>query len=413
MKKISKGTAIALSSVLALGVIGGGGAAAAVAMDKDTVTITTDGSSQTVDTRAKTVAQLLEQQGITLAEHDVIQPQVDTPVVDGAAVTIKIGKPLTLNVDGKTITRWTTALTLDEALAQLDLDDAKNLVSTNRSTALQRQGLQVEVVTPKTVTITTASGTKTVEVPGNATVGDALKAAGLSLDNLDKVSASPASPVTADQKITYQDVAYRPILVTSEIAFDEKTVDDASLPKGERKVVTKGVKGHKQTAITEVYLDGKLVSNNHKTGEKVTAQPVTQVVHVGTKQAEPVDTSSSDTSSKTSSTPKTTTPPRTNTSVTAKSGGYSGSCEASNYWQGQMTATGERFNPMGMTAAHKSMPFGTKLKVTNKANGKSVIVTINDRGPYIGGRCLDLAKGAFLQIASENAGIAQVSYVQV
>ena len=418
MKKISKGTAIALSSVLALGVIGGGGAAAAVAMDKDTVTITTDGSTQTVDTRAKTVAQLLEQQGITLAEHDVIQPQVDTPVADGATVTIKIGKPLTLNVDGKTITKWTTALTLDEALAQLDLDDSKNLVSTNRSTALQRQGLQVEVVTPKTVTITTASGTKTVEVPGNATVGDALKAAGLTLDNLDKVSAQPASPVTADQKITYQDVAYRPILVTSEIAFDEKTVDDATLPKGETKVATKGVKGHKQTAITEVYLDGKLVSNSHKTGEKVTQKPVTQVVHVGTKQAEPAepaDTSSTTTTSKTTAAPRTTTPPRTNTntSVAPKSGGYSGSCEASNYWQGQMTATGEQFNPNGMTAAHKTMPFGTKLKVTNKANGKSVVVTINDRGPYIGGRCLDLAKGAFLQIASENAGIAQVSYVQV
>ena len=413
MKKISKGAVIALSSVLALGVVGGGGAAA-VAMDKDTVTITTDGSTQTIDTRAKTVGQLLEQQGITLAEHDVIQPQVDAPVADGGAVTIKIGKPLTLNVDGKTITKWTTALTLDEALAQLDLDDAKNLVSTNRSTALKREGLQVEVLTPKTVTITMASGTRTVEVPGNATVGDALKAAGVALDKLDKVSAAPASPVTDAQKITYQNVHHRPIIVTSEVAFDEKTVDDASLPKGETKVVTKGVKGQKQTFITEVYLDGKLVSNKHKSGEKVTKQPVAQVVHVGTKVVTPKSTPTS-TATKTSTASKTstTTQPKTNTSVPAKSGGYSGSCEASNYWQGQMTATGEQFNPWGMTAAHKTMPFGTKLKVTNQANGKSVVVTINDRGPYIGGRCLDLAKGAFLQIASENAGIAQVSYVQV
>lgn len=412
MKKISTGAVIALSSVLALGVVVGGGAAAATALDKDTVTITTDGSTQTVDTRANTVAQLLEQQGITLAEHDVIAPQIDTPVADGTTVTIKIGKPLTLNVDGTTITKWTTALTLDEALAQLNLDDAKNVISTNRSTALQREGLQVEVVTPKTVTITTAAGVKTVEVPGNATIGDALKAAGLTLDNLDKVSAKPTSLVTNDQKITYQDVAYRPIIVTSDVAFDEKTIDDATLPKGETKIVTKGVKGQKQTAITEVYLDGKLVSNSHKTGEKITKQPVAQIVHVGTKPA--ATTTAPTTPKTTTTTPKTTTTtPKTDTSVNAKAGGYSGSCEASNYWDPQPVASGGMFNPNAMTAAHKTLPFGTKLKVTNQANGKSVVVTINDRGPYIGGRCLDLSKGAFLQIANESAGVAQVSYVQV
>ena len=78
-----------------------------------------------------------------------------------------------------------------------------------------------------------------------------------------------------------------------------------------------------------------------------------------------------------------------------------------------MTATGEVFNPWGMTAAHKTLPFGTMLRVTNVANGKSVVVRINDRGPYISGRCLDLSKGAFLQIASESAGVAQVTYTQV
>lgn len=400
VKKISKGAVIALSSVLALGVLGGGGAAAAIALDKDTVTITTDGSTQTVDTRAKTVAQLLEQQGITLAEHDVIQPEIDAPVADGGTVTIKIGKPLTLNVDGKTITKWTTALTLDEALAQLDLDDAKNLISTNRSTALKREGLQVEVVTPKTVTITTKSGDKTIEVPGNATVAQALKAVGVKLEDQDLVSVEPTSTVVAGQKITYQDVHRRPIIVTSDIAFDVKRVDDATLLKGDTKIVTKGVKGKKQTFITQVYLDGKLISNHFKTGEKVVKQPEAQVVHVGTKVVP-------------ATTPAKTSTPKTNTSVTPKSGGASGSCQASNYWQGQMTANGEVFNPMGMTTAHKTLPFGTMLKVTNTANGKSVVVRVNDRGPFISGRCLDLSKGAFLQIASESAGVAQVTFVQV
>lgn len=398
MKKFSKGAIVALSSVLALGVVGGG-AAGAIALDKDTVTITADGATQTVDTRAKTVAQLLDQQGITLAEHDVIQPEVNTALSDGSAITIKYAKPLTLNVDGKTITQWTTALTLDEALAQLDLDDSKNLISTNRSTALKREGLQVEVITPKTVTITTKDGDKTVEVPGNATVGDALKAAGITLDDLDKVSAEPTTAVTNNQKIVYQDVHYRPIIVTSEIAFDVKEVEDATLPKGEKKVVTKGVKGEKQTFITQVYLDGKLVSNHHKTGEKVVKQPVAQVVHVGTKEVAKTTT----TTTTTTTTPKTTS--SENTTVTPKAGGYSGSCEASNYWDPQPVASGGMFDPWAMTAAHKTLPFGTKLKVTNTANGKSVVVTINDRGPYSGSRCLDLSLGAMQAVGGISSGV--------
>ena len=83
-------------------------------------------------------------------------------------------------------------------------------------------------------------------------------------------------------------------------------------------------------------------------------------------------------------------------------------CEASNYWQGQMTASGERFDLSAMTAAHKTLPFNTKVRVTNKANGKSVVVRINDRGPYIGGRCIDLSRGSFSHIASPSAGVAQV-----
>jgi rare lipoprotein A len=58
------------------------------------------------------------------------------------------------------------------------------------------------------------------------------------------------------------------------------------------------------------------------------------------------------------------------------------------------TASGERMNPAAMTAAHRSLPFGTKIKVVNKRNGKSVVVRINDRGPFVKGRVLDLSKAA-------------------
>jgi rare lipoprotein A len=57
---------------------------------------------------------------------------------------------------------------------------------------------------------------------------------------------------------------------------------------------------------------------------------------------------------------------------------------------GSKTASGERLNPGTLTAAHRTLPFGTKVRVTNKHNGRSVIVTINDRGPFVRGRIIDL-----------------------
>ncbi|MQY05528.1 septal ring lytic transglycosylase RlpA family protein [Actinomadura macrotermitis] len=87
-----------------------------------------------------------------------------------------------------------------------------------------------------------------------------------------------------------------------------------------------------------------------------------------------------------------------------------GSCQASFYGEGQMTASGERFRPNGLTAAHKTLPMGTRVRVTNKNNGRSVIVRINDRGPYAGGRCLDLSTGAMKRVGGIGSGVIPVRY---
>lgn len=82
---------------------------------------------------------------------------------------------------------------------------------------------------------------------------------------------------------------------------------------------------------------------------------------------------------------------------------------ASWYGSGARTANGESFNPSGLTAAHRSLPFGTRVRVTNLANGRSVVVRINDRGPFIGGRVIDLSKGAASVIGMLGSGVARVS----
>lgn len=77
-------------------------------------------------------------------------------------------------------------------------------------------------------------------------------------------------------------------------------------------------------------------------------------------------------------------------------------------FHGRLTANGERYNQYAMTAAHKTLPFGTRIRVTNMYNGRSVIVRINDRGPYIRGREIDLSKGSAQEIGLISSGVANV-----
>lgn len=95
--------------------------------------------------------------------------------------------------------------------------------------------------------------------------------------------------------------------------------------------------------------------------------------------------------------------------TTTSSTGHSYSGRASYYWQPQRVASGGWFNPNALTAAHKTLPFGTKVRVTNRNNGRSVVVTINDRGPYVRGRIIDLSRAAAHRINMQGSGVVPVS----
>jgi len=78
-------------------------------------------------------------------------------------------------------------------------------------------------------------------------------------------------------------------------------------------------------------------------------------------------------------------------------------------FHGRRTASGERFNSYDMTAAHRSLPFGTRLRVVNESNGRSVVVRVNDRGPFAHRRIIDLAKGPAQALGLTAAGTGYVS----
>ncbi|MFA7616127.1 MAG: septal ring lytic transglycosylase RlpA family protein [Moheibacter sp.] len=93
--------------------------------------------------------------------------------------------------------------------------------------------------------------------------------------------------------------------------------------------------------------------------------------------------------------------------------GLSGSGKASwygNQFHGKKTASGDVYNMHEYTAAHKTLPFGTKVKITNQKNGKSVIVEVNDRGPFVKSREFDLSRAAFNEIGNTNSGVISVDY---
>jgi rare lipoprotein A len=75
---------------------------------------------------------------------------------------------------------------------------------------------------------------------------------------------------------------------------------------------------------------------------------------------------------------------------------------------GPLTATGERYNPQGMTAAHRTIAFGSKVRVTNLRSGRTAIVIINDRGPYSGGRIIDLSAAAAEAVGIKGSGVGKV-----
>ncbi|MCQ4260734.1 septal ring lytic transglycosylase RlpA family protein [Stutzerimonas stutzeri] len=117
----------------------------------------------------------------------------------------------------------------------------------------------------------------------------------------------------------------------------------------------------------------------------------------------------------------TSQPPRTPTSsqpekTPAPTSELLGSGKASYYGSqhhNKLTANGERFDQNSLTAAHRTLPFGSKVRVTNTRTGKSVVVRINDRGPFVRGRIIDLSKAAFQSIGSTRSGVIRVRLERV
>ncbi|GGR64224.1 uncharacterized protein YabE (DUF348 family) [Nocardioides luteus] len=251
------------------------------------VIVSVDGKAKDVSVHADTVGEVLEAEGIKVGDRDAVAPSVDTKVEDGSAISVRYARQLSLDVDGKAQDHWVTATTVGGALAEIGRDFDRAELSTSRGAYIGRDGMSLDVVTPKTIEVELA-GKKAKKVSVTAlTVGDALEDLKVDLERRDKVTPAADKALKSGQKIVFTDFSAKNEKVARETieAPVEKREDD-SLPKGETEVVEEGADGVRSVTYRIVYKNGEAVSKK-VLKQNVLDKPETRIIKVGTKEEAP------------------------------------------------------------------------------------------------------------------------------
>ena len=262
------------------------------------VSLNVDGHVSKVSTYGGTVADALSKANITVGSHDVVVPALDTQVADGQNVSVRYGRLVTVNLDGKATSVWTTATTVDGALTELGVREAGVQLSVDRSLTLGREGLSFTAVSPKQISVT-VDGKATKSTSTDATVADVLATMGVKFDSNDIVKPALTTAVTEGAAIKVSRVK-----ITSDktyVAVDNKTITtkDSSMAKGTTKVTVAGSDGKRTITWRVTTVDGK-VTQRTKVASAITTQPVTRKIVVGTKVVATTSSSSSGSSSSSS-----------------------------------------------------------------------------------------------------------------
>lgn len=245
------------------------------------VTLSVDGEVTDVRGMHSTVGDVLASEGIEVGEHDVVQPDVTATVKDGQSVIVRYGRQLRVDVDGTITTYWTTATTLDSAIRDLGLRLEGAELSASRSQALGREGLALEVTMPKDITLT-ADGETTEVTTTEQTVGDVLTVAGIELGETDIVEPAADVAITAGLGIVVKRITVETTTESFAVPFKTTERKTNDLYTGETKTETKGVEGTRVVRKAITSTDGK-VTGEQVLSDKVTKEPTTRVVLVGTK----------------------------------------------------------------------------------------------------------------------------------
>ncbi|MFP1630008.1 ubiquitin-like domain-containing protein [Streptomyces sp. 5K101] len=258
-----------------------GGTSAFVAADK-AVRLTVDGETRTLHTFADDVRELLHDEGLAVAPHDIVAPGADADLDNGDEVVVRYGRPLALTLDGHRRTVWTTARSVEEALRQLGVRAEGAFLSVSRSSALPRSGLAFDVRTERSVTFMADGRERTIRTNA-ATVREALAEAGIRLRGQDTTSVPPESFPGDGQTVTVMRVTRSREVREEPIPYAVERTRDPRLFAGTEVVVRQGEPGVRRVTYALRTVDG-VRQKPRELSVEIVREPVTEQVRVGTRQ---------------------------------------------------------------------------------------------------------------------------------
>ncbi|CUR58255.1 Transglycosylase domain protein [metagenome] len=275
---------IALIALVTLVVLAVAGTTLGYAKMSKSVTLSLDGQAEQVSALGTTVGDVLNSEGISVGEHDVVAPSLDEQVEDGDRITVRFGRQLTLSVDGNPQTYWVTATDVDGALSQIGRTFAGADLSASRGTDISRDGMRLTVTTPKRVQIKVGRGELVTRKLAVLTVEDALRELGVKVDQDDVVKPALSTRITNGSKVVVTRIRIVTKSVEDEvIAYDTVETEDSSAYEGDDTVEREGVDGRRDVTYRLVFRNGKLSVTKVITAD-VTRKPVSELIAVGTKE---------------------------------------------------------------------------------------------------------------------------------
>ncbi|MGY1723081.1 ubiquitin-like domain-containing protein [Blastococcus sp. SYSU DS0533] len=269
---------LSLFALVLLGLVGG---TLAFFLAQKSVALTVDGQTQEVGTYAGTVAEVLEEEGLTLTAHDVVLPAADQAVADGDAVVLTRARPLELTVDGVSREVRVTALSVEEALQQLGFRTDGLVVSASRSERLPLEGMRLSITTPKDVVLVT-DGQERVVTTTAATAGDLLAEQGIALSATDRTSLRLEQALLNRMRLQVYRVQVSDVTETTAVPHGRVETQDAEAFQGDETVTVPGADGEQVTTYRVTVVDGTETSRE-TLSTSVTREPVDEQVTVGTK----------------------------------------------------------------------------------------------------------------------------------
>lgn len=255
-----------------------------------TVTLTVDGKSQTIRTFGGDVESVLASEGISVSGRDAVLPSLDSEVDEGTEISVRFGRKLVVDLDGTKSTHWTTASRVESALRDIGVRASRGTqLSASRGATIDREGMLLQVTTPKRLTIVVGDQKPRVVNLAVRSPQSALKEVGVTADKDDLVrmhtDVKGEHPVLVDgDKVTFIKVDKQRKRVNAEpVPFEIIEKPDSSLYEDESEVEREGVAGARNVVYDITLHNGDEVRRK-AVWQKALRAPVAKVVLVGTKE---------------------------------------------------------------------------------------------------------------------------------